>query len=122
MTDATPGMDANVSEGVQNHPKASHNSSSCFFCVDASFCAKVFFSKEVLLDDVLDDPAERIVMTMRLLLRDSFDDVNDDEEEEEEKEEEEMEEEATRRPKFTRGMMTFARACLCARDALWNTR
>ena len=117
VTDATPGMDANVSEGVQNHPKASHNSSSCFR-VDASR-AKVFFS-EVLLDDVLDDPAERMMM-MRLLLRDSFDDVNDDEEEEEEKEEEEMEEEATRRPKFTRGM-TFARACLCARDALWNTR
>ena len=114
-------MDANVSEGVQNHPKASHNSSSCFR-VDASR-AKVFFFSEVLLDDVLDDPAERIVITMRLLLRDSFDDVNDDEEEEEEKEEEEMEEEATRRPKFTRrGMMTFARACLCARDALWNTR
>ena len=117
-------MDANVSEGVQNHPKPSHNSSSCCFRVDASRAEKVFFFSEVLLDDVLDDPAERIVMmTMRLLLRDSFDDVNDDEEEEEE-EEEEMEEEATRRPKFTRGGMTFAHtACLCARDALlWNTR
>ena len=112
-------MDANVSEGVQNHPNASHNSSSCFR-VDASR-AKVFFS-EVLLDDVLDDPAERIVITTRLLLRDSFDDVNDDEEEEEEKEEEEMEEEATRRPKFTRGMTFAHTACLCARDALWNTR
>ena len=38
-----------------------------------------------------------------------------------EDEQEEMEEESTRRPKITRGM-TFARACLCARDALWNTR
>ncbi len=111
MTDATPGMDANVSEGVQNHPKASQSSSSCFR-IDVSR-AKV----SEVLDDVLDDP-ERIAS----LLRDNFDDVNDgDEEEEEEKKEEEMEEEATRRPKFTRGM-TFARACLCARDALWNTR
>ena len=79
----------------------------------------------MLLDkDVLDDPAERIVTMMRLLLlRDSFDDVNDDEEEEEDKEEEEMEEEATRRPKFTRGMTFAHTACLCARDALlWNTR
>ena len=94
MTDATPGMDANVSEGVQNHPKASHNSSSCRR-IDASRGAlKV---SEVL--DVLDDP-ERIATR---LLRDNLNDG--DEEEEEKEEEEEMEEETTRRPKFA-GMTT----------------
>ena len=95
MTDATPGMDANVSEGVQNHPKASHNSSSCRR-IDASRGAlKV---SEVL--DVLDDP-ERIATR---LLRDNLNDKGDEEEEEKE-EEEEMEEETTRRPKFA-GMTT----------------
>ena len=97
MTDATPGMDANVSEGVQNHPKASHNSSSCRR-IDASRGAlKV---SEVL--DVLDDP-ERIATR---LLRDNLNDKGDEEEEEEE-EEEEMEEETTRRPKFA-GMTTYS--------------
>ena len=87
-------MDANVSEGVQNHPKASHNSSSCRR-IDASRGAlKV---SEVL--DVLDDP-ERIATR---LLRDNLNDG--DEEEEEKEEEEEMEEETTRRPKFA-GMTT----------------
>ena len=96
MTDATPGMDANVSEGVQNHPKASHNSSSCRR-IDASRGAlKV---SEVL--DVLDDP-ERIATR---LLRDNLNDKGDEEEEEKEEEEEEMEEETTRRPKFA-GMTT----------------
>ena len=96
MTDATPGMDANVSEGVQNHPKASHNSSSCRR-IDASRGAlKV---SEVL--DVLDDP-ERIATR---LLRDNLNDG--DEEEEEKEEEEEMEEETTRRPKFA-GMTTYS--------------
>ena len=95
MTDATPGMDANVSEGVQNHPKASHNSSSCRR-IDASRGAlKV---SEVL--DVLDDP-ERIATR---LLRDNLNDKGDEKEEEKE-EEEEMEEETTRRPKFA-GMTT----------------
>tara|TARA_B100000530_G_C15853369_1_gene446235 strand:- start:40 stop:330 length:291 start_codon:yes stop_codon:yes gene_type:complete len=88
-------MDANVSEGVQNHPKASHNSSSCRR-IDASRGAlKV---SEVL--DVLDDP-ERIATR---LLRDNLNDKGDEEEEEKE-EEEEMEEETTRRPKFA-GMTT----------------
>ena len=87
MTDATPGMDANVSEGVQNHPKASHNPPS-------RGALKV---SEVL--DVLDDP-ERIATR---LLRDNLNDG--DEEEEEKEEEEEMEEETTRRPKFA-GMTT----------------
>lgn len=97
MTDATPGMDANVSEGVQNHPKASHNSSSCRR-IDASRGAlKV---SEVL--DVLDDP-ERIATR---LLRDNLNDKGDEEEEEKE-EEEEMEEETTRRPKFA-GMTTYS--------------
>jgi len=97
VTDATPGMDANVSEGVQNHPKASHNSSSCRR-IDASRGAlKV---SEVL--DVLDDP-ERIATR---LLRDNLNDKGDEEEEEEE-EEEEMEEETTRRPKFA-GMTTYS--------------
>ena len=96
MTDATPGMDTNVSEGVQNHPKASHNSSSCRR-IDASRGAlKV---SEVL--DVLDDP-ERIATR---LLRDNLNDG--DEEEEEKEEEEEMEEETTRRPKFA-GMTTYS--------------
>jgi len=96
VTDATPGMDANVSEGVQNHPKASHNSSSCRR-IDASRGAlKV---SEVL--DVLDDP-ERIATR---LLRDNLNDG--DEEEEEKEEEEEMEEETTRRPKFA-GMTTYS--------------
>ena len=98
MTDATPGMDANVSEGVQNHPKASHNSSSCRR-IDASRGAlKV---SEVL--DVLDDP-ERIATR---LLRDNLNDKGDEEEEEKEEEEEEMEEETTRRPKFA-GMTTYS--------------
>ena len=89
-------MDANVSEGVQNHPKASHNSSSCRR-IDASRGAlKV---SEVL--DVLDDP-ERIATR---LLRDNLNDKGDEEEEEKEEEEEEMEEETTRRPKFA-GMTT----------------
>ena len=102
MTDATPGMDANVSEGVQNHPKASHNSSSCRR-IDASRGAlKV---SEVL--DVLDDP-ERIATR---LLRDNLNDG--DEEEEEKEEEEEMEEETTRRPKFA-GMTTRFCVFLCA--------
>ena len=97
MTDATPGMDANVSEGVQNHPKASHNSSSCRR-IDASRGAlKV---SEVL--DVLDDP-ERIATR---LLRDNLNDKGDEEDEEKE-EEEEMEEETTRRPKFA-GMTTYS--------------
>jgi hypothetical protein len=97
VTDATPGMDANVSEGVQNHPKASHNSSSCRR-IDASRGAlKV---SEVL--DVLDDP-ERIATR---LLRDNLNDKGDEEEEEKE-EEEEMEEETTRRPKFA-GMTTYS--------------
>ena len=97
MTDATPGMDANVSEGVQNHPKASHNSSSCRR-IDASRGAlKV---SEVL--DVLDDP-ERIATR---LLRDNLNDKGDEEEEEKE-EEEEMEEETTRRHKFA-GMTTYS--------------
>ena len=97
MTDATPGMDANVSEGVQNHPKASHNSSSCRR-IDASRGAlKV---SEVL--DVLDDP-ERIATR---LLRDNLNDKGDEKEEEKE-EEEEMEEETTRRPKFA-GMTTYS--------------
>ena len=102
MTDATPGMDANVSEGVQNHPKASHNSSSCRR-IDASRGAKV---SEVL--DVLDDP-ERIATR---LLRDNLNDKGDEEEEEKE-EEEEMEEETTRRPKFA-GMTTRFCVFLCA--------
>jgi len=98
VTDATPGMDANVSEGVQNHPKASHNSSSCRR-IDASRGAlKV---SEVL--DVLDDP-ERIATR---LLRDNLNDKGDEEEEEKEEEEEEMEEETTRRPKFA-GMTTYS--------------
>ena len=97
MTDATPGMDANVSEGVQNHPKASHNSSSsCRRPIDASRGGALKVS-EVL--DVLDDP-ERIATR---LLRDNLNDG--DEEEEEKEEEEEMEEETTRRPKFA-GMTT----------------
>ena len=91
-------MDANVSEGVQNHPKASHNSSSCRR-IDASRGAlKV---SEVL--DVLDDP-ERIATR---LLRDNLNDKGDEEEEEKEEEEEEMEEETTRRPKFA-GMTTYS--------------
>ena len=95
-------MDANVSEGVQNHPKASHNSSSCRR-IDASRGAlKV---SEVL--DVLDDP-ERIATR---LLRDNLNDG--DEEEEEKEEEEEMEEETTRRPKFA-GMTTRFCVFLCA--------
>ena len=98
MTDATPGMDAYVSEGVQNHPKASHNSSSsCRRPIDASRGGALKVS-EVL--DVLDDP-ERIAT--RRLLRDTF----DEEEEEEKEEEEEMEEETTRRPKFA-GMTTYS--------------
>ena len=97
MTDATPGMDANVSEGVQNHPKASHNSSSCRR-IDASRGAL----KVSELLDVLDDP-ERIATR---LLRDNLNDKGDEEEEEEE-EEEEMEEETTRRPKFA-GMTTYS--------------
>ena len=96
-------MDANVSEGVQNHPKASHNSSSCRR-IDASRGAlKV---SEVL--DVLDDP-ERIATR---LLRDTFDE-EEEEEEEEKEEEEEMEEETTRRPKFA-GMTTRFCVFLCA--------
>ena len=98
-------MDANVSEGVQNHPKASHNSSSCRR-IDASRGAlKV---SEVL--DVLDDP-ERIAT--RRLLRDTFD----------EEEEEEKDDETTRRPTFAAGMTTrFFCVLLLARDALWHKR
>ena len=103
-------MDANVSEGVQNHPKASHNSSSCRR-IDASRGAlKV---SEVL--DVLDDP-ERIAT--RRLLRDTF----DEEEEEEKEEDEEKEEETTRRPKLFAGMTTRFCVLLLARDALWHKR
>ena len=98
MTDATPGMDANVSEGVQNHPKASHNSSSCRR-IDASRGA---LKVSEVLKDVLDDP-ERIATR---LLRDNLNDKGDEEEEEKE-EEEEMEEETTRRPKFA-GMTTYS--------------
>ena len=99
-------MDAYVSEGVQNHPKASHNSSSCRR-IDASRGAlKV---SEVL--DVLDDPEERIAT--RRLLRDTFD----------EEEEEEKEDETTRRPTFAAGMTTrFFCVLLLARDALWHKR
>ena len=104
-------MDANVSEGVQNHPKASHNSSSCR-PIDASRGAKV---SEVLDDDVLDDP-ERIATR---LLRDN---LNDGDEEEEEEKEEEKEEETTRRPKLFAGMTTRFCVLLLARDALWHKR
>ena len=101
-------MDAYVSEGVQNHPKASHNSSSS--CrrrpIDASSrggAVKVF--SKVL--DVL----ERIAT--RRLLREIFD----------EEEEEDKEEETTRRPTFAAGMTTrFFCVLLLARDALWHKR
>ena len=113
MTDATPGMDAYVSEGVQNHPKASHNSSSsCRRPIDASRGGALKVS-EVL--DVLDDP-ERIAT--RRLLRDTF----DEEEEEEKEEDEEKEEETTRRPKLFAGMTTRFCVLLLARDALWHKR
>ena len=105
-------MDAYVSEGVQNHPKASHNSSSS--CrrrpIDASSRGGAVKVSEVL--DVLDDPEERIAT--RRLLREIFD----------EEEEEDKEEETTRRPTFAAGMTTTRFFCvlLLARDALWHKR
>ena len=99
-------MDAYVSEGVQNHPKASHNSSSsCRRPIDASRGGALKVVSEVL--DVL----ERIAT--RRLLRDTFD----------EEEEEEKEDETTRRPTFAAGMTTrFFCVLLLARDALWHKR
>lgn len=99
-------MDAYVSEGVQNHPKASHNSSSsCRRPIDASRGGALKVFSEVL--DVL----ERIAT--RRLLRDTFD----------EEEEEEKEDETTRRPTFAAGMTTrFFCVLLLARDALWHKR
>ena len=101
-------MDAYVSEGVQNHPKASHNSSSsCRRPIDASRGGALKVVSEVLFDVL-----ERIAT--RRLLRDTFD----------EEEEEEKEDETTRRPTFAAGMTTTRFFCvlLLARDALWHKR
>ena len=100
-------MDAYVSEGVQNHPKASHNSSSsCRRPIDASRGGALKVVSEVLFDVL-----ERIAT--RRLLREIFD----------EEEEEDKEEETTRRPTFAAGMTTrFFCVLLLARDALWHKR